>query len=144
MAIPRVHMEFEPPPDVVLDCDAAKDMTSQEFKNECDINQIMARFRVSGVVPGTARVGTYGDFSAVEDFQQAQAVIERARDQFEGLSADVRARFRNDPVEFLRFVSDSGNLEEAFKLGLLSEEYKARRAAEEAAKAGGAPKEGGK
>lgn len=96
--------------------------TKQSFKDECDINVIMRRYEKSGVLPQGVGVGSYADFSDVGTFHDAQNVLVKAQAQFDALPARVRNRFRNDPGEFLRFVSDKSNLDEARKLGLLKQE----------------------
>lgn len=96
--------------------------TKQSFAAECDINTIMRRYVSTGVVPGNARVGRYGDFSNVGDYLEAQSVILEANQQFKALPANVRERFKNNPALMLEFVADKANVEEARKLGLLKEE----------------------
>lgn len=99
----------------------ALDRTHQEFREECDINTIMARYNATGVMPQPWKSPPkplWGDFSSVPEFQAAQQLLVDARDAFLSLPAKVRARFHNDPAEVLAFVHDPDNLEEARKLGL--------------------------
>lgn len=91
----------------------------QSFKKECDINTIMAKYQSSGVLPSYAGPGLYGDFSQVSDFLEAQVILQHAEEQFKGLSSAVRDRFKNDPAEFLAFVNNPKNKDEAIKLGLV-------------------------
>lgn len=96
--------------------------TKQSFREECDINRIMARYLRSGVLPPGVGVGRYGDFSAVTDFHEAQQIIKEAEAQFASMPAKVRDRFKNDPGVFLAFVGDPANAKEARELGLLKDE----------------------
>ncbi|WNK12554.1 MAG: internal scaffolding protein [Microvirus sp.] len=105
-----------------LDCSGDVGRTHPEFKDECDINLIMRKYTKSGVLPGSVAGAAYGDFSFSGDFLEAQNIILRAKEQFSGLSAELRSRFRNDPALFLDFVHDTRNLDEARKLGLLKDE----------------------
>lgn len=98
--------------------------TKQEFKEECDINTIMRKYRATGTVPGNTRVGRYGDFASVGDFHAAQNMVIQAQAQFAAMPSEVRDRFKNDPALFLEFVHDKKNYEEARKLGLLDKEAK--------------------
>lgn len=98
--------------------------TKQSFKDECDINKIMRRYVVHGVLPQGVGVAKYGDFSEAGTYLEAQNIIIKARAQFSSLPSKVRERFRNDPAEFLKFVQDKGNAEEAQQLGLLREELR--------------------
>lgn len=99
--------------------------TKQSFKAECDINHIMKRFKkVAGVdimerFQGYAG-GTYGDFSEVTDYRTAIEQVNRANETFMALPAKVRARFSNDPAEFLDFVQNPVNSKEMVELGLAS------------------------
>lgn len=101
--------------------EGVQDMTRQEFKDECDINVIMSQYVTRGIIPVSVGIGTYGDFSEVGDYMEAQQLILRARAQFDSLDAKVRERFGHDPAEFLKFITDKSNLDEARKLGLLKD-----------------------
>lgn len=93
--------------------------TKQEFKAECDINEIMRRFGKTKELPVGTRAPTFGDFSQVMDFQSAMNAIAGARESFDTLPAVVRKRFNNDPQEFVVFCSDEANKAELQKLGLV-------------------------
>lgn len=90
----------------------------QSFKEECDINNIMAKYQRTGALSWLAKYdGQYGDFSAF-DFMDAQLTVAKAKEMFGALPSSVRKRFQNDPAEFLDFMSRTENAEEAIKLGL--------------------------
>ena len=72
-----------------------------------------------GVAPELKDGSQFGDYTNVPDLLEAHSIIERATADFAELPAKVRDRFRNDPVEVLRFVSDKANFEEAVSLGLI-------------------------
>lgn len=95
--------------------------TQQQFRDECNINSIMARYESTGVMPQPWRNPPrpqWGDFASAPDFQAAQDLILRARDQFASLPAKVRTRFNQDPVALMRFLADPANRDEAVALGL--------------------------
>ncbi|WNK13515.1 MAG: internal scaffolding protein [Microvirus sp.] len=93
--------------------------TKQEFKNECDINTIMARFDKTGVLAFTNRFQPqYGDVTGIE-FQTSMELIAHGRSMFQELPSGIRARFQNDPARFLDFVHDENNAEEMRAMGLL-------------------------
>ena len=91
----------------------------QHMKDECDINVIVERFGLTGQLPADLKTPMQGDFTNVHDFQTALNLVIEARDAFMQLPANVRARFHNDPQEFLEFTSDEANRDEAKKLGIL-------------------------
>lgn len=96
--------------------------TKQEFKDETDINTLLRKFSVTGELPSGVRMPTYGDFSEVTDFHGAVNAIALARESFDSMPAEVRARFKNDPAEFVAFCQDQKNMAEARKLGLVPPE----------------------
>lgn len=95
-----------------------EDRTKQSFKEECDINNIMARYIKTGVLEFAARnEAKYGDFTGI-DFQAAHDVVARGKTLFAELPAVVRERFENSPSKFLDFVNNPANEAEAVRLGL--------------------------
>lgn len=91
----------------------------QSALEETDINTIVRRFGLTGQLPEDVRAPQYGDFTEVLDYQSALNAVKAADDSFMQMPADVRARFHNDPGEFVDFVANDANREEAKKLGLL-------------------------
>lgn len=93
--------------------------TQQSFKDECDINAIMKRFGVSGVLPATSREPLSGDFSNVGSYQDIQNLLIAAQDAFYELPADIRKEFGNDAMVYADFVSDEANRPKAEQMGLV-------------------------
>ena len=94
-------------------------LAQQHFKDECDINNILRQFNISGMLPANPLSPRYGDFSGIGDYQSALNAVIAAEDQFMALPANIRARFDNDPAQLIDFISDESNRSEAEKLGLL-------------------------
>lgn len=150
--VPKVHSLFDPPDDPgiefgtwedvvdpksgkpVTDKDGViqqkfvpeKHLTQQEFKDECDINRIMAQALQKGMIPVTDNLARYGDFSEVGEYQDAQNLRLRAEAQFAALPAKLRDRLQNDPARFLEWIAKPENLDEALEFGLLSDEESKR------------------
>lgn len=98
--------------------------TKQEFARECDINNIIKHFSVSGMlshVNAKAASGAYLDLPDAFDFQESLNIINQAEAAFMSLPAKLRDRFGNDPLRFLEFTHDPENLEEMRKLGLANQ-----------------------
>ncbi len=94
-------------------------LTQQHFKDECDINNIMRRFKQTGIAPQLDTTQFfYGDFDEF-DFHAAQNTLIEAEDRFMMLPAETRKRFGNDPGALLSFVHDEKNYNEAVSLGLI-------------------------
>lgn len=114
---------------VVLVCGPSR--TKQSFREQVNINSILARHRKSGMVDHVnGKQPFYGDVSNIGTYQEALDVVNRAAQLFNGMSAAVRRRFDNDPLRMIEFLQDPANLDEATKLGMV-------------AKAPGKPVEGG-
>lgn len=98
---------------------APQGRTKQSFKDECDINRIMARFAKTGLIEHLSqRAPTFGDIQDI-DFQGCMDIVAFAREQFAALPSELRDRFANDPGRLLDFLQNPENKAEAEKLGLL-------------------------
>ena len=94
-------------------------MTQQQFKEECDVNNILAKYRKTGLVTHLSKhQGKFGDFSSLEDYQTSIGKIQEAQQSFLQLPSELRSKFENDPAKLIEFLSDANNDEEAVKYGL--------------------------
>lgn len=92
----------------------------QSFREECDINKIIARYAKSGLLtPVTSRPPAFVDVSLVGDYQSAVQNIEAAQGMFMNLPWEIRKEFSNSAAEFLDFCTDSDNEDRMRELGLL-------------------------
>jgi len=97
--------------------------TRQEFKDECDINNILRQYNNTGVITHLNRASpVYEDVTAF-DYQAAMDIVANARSSFDGLPSAIRTRFDNDPAQLLEFVQNPLNRAEAHSLGLLRPDY---------------------
>ncbi|QXP08506.1 MAG: internal scaffolding protein [Arizlama microvirus] len=93
--------------------------TKQEFKDECDINVLMAKYLRTGQMDHVNQMlPQFQDVSEI-DFQAAQNLIADANSMFEGIPSAVRNRFDNDPGKLLDWVHNPANAKEASDLGFL-------------------------
>jgi len=108
----RVKLSFK---DTVSRC-------KKSFKDECDINRIVARARKTGYLIDPAiisdRQAVFMDCSKV-DFMDMLNRVNVAQSAFNALPSDVRAKFDNDVAKLLDFVADPANEAVAIDLGLL-------------------------
>lgn len=95
-------------------------LTKQEFVDEADINNIMARYRVTGLLPQLQDEAIFGDFANMPDYEQALQMVVAADEAFEALPSDVRAKFDNDPAKFVAFCDEAGHDAELIEMGLTS------------------------
>lgn len=101
-----------------LDC-PEDSLAIQSAEEESNINTIVRRFGLTGELPSDLRMPLSGDFEGIGDFHSAMNTVRAAQEEFLRVPADVRARFGNDPAQFMEFLEDPGNRDEARKLGLL-------------------------
>lgn len=102
--------------------DEGKSLTGQEFAEDADINNIMARYVKTGTVPMFVdRKMLDGDLHVLS-YHEMQNVIADANSAFNSLPAIVRARFDNDPAKFVDFAMNEENVGELRELGMLSPE----------------------
>lgn len=99
-------------------------MTKQSFVAECDINNIVHAFTATGQfthVNEKAAQGAFVDLPDQSDFQEALELARAGQVAFMQLLAHLRARFENDPAQFLAFMANPENQEEMIKLGLATD-----------------------
>lgn len=103
-------------------------LTHQCFKDECDINNIMAKWVKDGLATHVMQYqGRYEDLSGVEDYHTSLNRVIAAQEAFDSLPAVIRSKFENDPGKFLDFVGDPANVDEMANMGLLPENYKTNK-----------------
>lgn len=104
--------------------------TLQEFKDESDINNLVARYKQTGAfydalatrnLGAQPRVPIFEDVSEIPDFAAAQEVINRGREAFEALPPSIKSAFSNSPELFLAFMTENANKPEMLrKVGILA------------------------
>lgn len=94
--------------------------TQQNFKDEADINNIVERFLAAGEMPQQTPFPQQDEFMETFDFQTSMNVLVQAERSFMELPAKVRARFQNDPQQFMEFMHDPENIPEMEKLKLVT------------------------
>lgn len=96
-------------------------MTQQQFKDECDINNIIKRYNETGeFLSKTSKQGQFADFSQIQDYQSMLTQVIHADEAFSSLPATTRLRFNNDPASLINFLQNEKNYDEGVKLGLIS------------------------
>jgi len=110
---------FSDNPRPVVEFDPEGPRAKQSFKDECDINVIMKKYRTSGLISHVSKnAGRFADVSEIGSYQDAIHRVRGARKFFLGLPASLREEFKNDAAIFLDFVSDPSNEKEIRRLGL--------------------------
>lgn len=94
-------------------------MTQQQYKDACDINNIVKTYAQTGELPLSTKVGKFMDVSNVSDYQTALETVYNAQKAFDALPSQIRTKFENDPNQLIAFLEDDKNYNEAQQLGLL-------------------------
>jgi len=94
--------------------------TEQSHKGDCDIRNIVRRYAKAGEPLPAVNPAHYSgeDHIPPPDYSSAMRIVAAANSQFAALSSKVRDRFKNDPAEFLAFLQNPANQDEAVALGL--------------------------
>ena len=104
----------------VSQASGGKSKTLQSQAAACDINNIMSRYRQTGLVDHVNRFqGQYTDLTDVPDYHTSLNKVIAANEAFSQLPAELRRHFSDDPAEFLDFVSDPENASELIEMGLI-------------------------
>lgn len=121
------NTNYQRPPNVVVVFEKPS-LTSQQFKDEADVNYLIQRYKATGTfydALNTAgrlkRMPQFGDFADIGDFAEQQAKILEVYDLFNALPAEMRARFGNNPAAYVEFVGNPANTKQAIAMGLLAE-----------------------
>lgn len=95
-------------------------ITEQHHKKFCDVNHILRQYDKTGLLThiNNARAH-YGDFTQANEYREALDLVIAAQDAFQEVPSAIRKRFGNDPGEFMEFVTNPENADEARKMGLL-------------------------
>ena len=108
------------PHDAVLTTFEGPSRTQQNFKEESEINNIVARYQKTGIIEHASKFApSYGELPDAGEFHTAMNLVTAATSMFEELPSSVRSRFGNEPASFLAFVDDEANRPEMVEMGLL-------------------------
>lgn len=92
--------------------------TKQQFKDECDINKILKRYKKTGTVPTNGKSPIYGDFSDGLDYTQLMNKVAKVGEVFDQLPFEFRKEMGFNPENMVKFVLDDENYDRAVELGL--------------------------
>lgn len=92
------HVEFGP------------SRTKQSFKDETDINRIIARHGLAQTISHLAKFeNQYGDYTEWDDLLDAHSKLSKGTAIFDELPGEVKREFNQNPGEFFAFVNNPAN-----------------------------------
>lgn len=93
--------------------------TQQHFKDEVDINRIMAKYRKTGVIQHVTRARqVYGEFDTTSNMAEQFQTVAKAQQQFDMLPAEIRNKFKNSIPGFFAYIADPANREDCIAMGI--------------------------
>ena len=89
-------------------------LTKQSFKDECDINKIVAKFQSTGQIPNLNNLeAQYGDAPTI-DLKEALDMVKNLHREFDELTPKMQAQFGGNPDNYAQFLSDYAETPEQF------------------------------
>lgn len=112
--IPKVRDYFSEQVDVVLN--TGDGLTQQEFKDETDINLILAKYGIHAIA-GSHPPDVYRDISQEYDYAEAFEAVEEAKELFAQLPADARRKLNDDPVKLMELSQTEEGIQKLLDMG---------------------------
>lgn len=105
-----------------VDFDDVVSLAQQQFAAECDVNNIIEKYKRTGVLVDplvqSGRRPEFGDFTGI-DYQVHANRVAVFNSAFERLPSKVRAKFDNSPEKLVAFLADDKNEAACIELGLI-------------------------
>lgn len=93
--------------------------THQSFKNECDLNHMMATYQRTGLIPQNKLPARYEDLSNATDYQTAKNLMIEADAAFQTIPASLRKKYDNNAAKFLAALESGEAQDDLREAGLL-------------------------
>lgn len=97
-------------------------LTQQQFKDQTDINRIMAQYEKMGISYGNLpndQSAVYGDVSLIpNNYQEILHKVAAAEAAFLQLPAELRSQYNNNPQDLVDWLAKPENNAKAVELGL--------------------------
>lgn len=101
-----------------IDLSKETPLTEQHHIETCDMRTIMRKAQKTGVLEHVSQYqGQYMNLAGRQDLLHYQLEVQKSREMFATIPATIRARFNNDPGDFLDWICDEKNRNEIQELG---------------------------
>lgn len=118
--MPKFFTKYNPPK-VPGFSSEMESKVQEQFADACKTDTIIRKYNMMGVNPFIAAGGSqYLDTTQIPEFFVAQNAQVKVKEYFEGLPADIRLEFNNDPMQFAEVVSDPTNADYLREIGVLA------------------------
>lgn len=121
MQLPRKKLGFFRPHAPVNHPGGGELITRQEFAEECDVNNIIADFKLTNMIKHINKnQPLYTDLPDIVDYQEALIIKEKAQLAFDALPSKIRQEWDNDPSRLLHALTDPKQFDKLVELGILT------------------------
>lgn len=118
--MPKFFTKYDPPKIPGFSSEM-ESKVQEQFADACQTDTIIRKYNMMGVNPFISAGGSqYLDTTQIPSFVVAQNAQIKVKEYFEGLPADIRFEFNNDPMQFAEVVSDPRNAEYLREIGVLA------------------------
>lgn len=118
--MPKFFTKYNPPKVPGWNSDQ-ESKVQEQFADACQTDTIIRKYNMMGVNPFIAAGSSqYLDTTQIPSFVVAQNARVKVQEYFEGLPADIRLEFNNDPMQFAEVVSDPQNADYLREIGVLA------------------------
>lgn len=119
--VPEIRSKYSPKKRVVVVYPEDEGRTQQHFKEETDVNYIMARYQKSGDLALLNRVKTeFGEFEQFQDLSRYTSRVARAEEAFSKLPQRIQKEFDWQPANLLAALDDESKKSYLQDLGVLN------------------------
>ncbi len=91
----------------------------EAFKDEADINNIVARYQKTGQMPLNADEARFGDVSDFRDYKAALDFVREARDNLRDMPEEARGQYQADPDGFIEALEEATTRDDLVALGIV-------------------------
>ncbi len=102
-----------------LSIGGGKSMVRSNFRAECDINTIVARYANGAQLPPTADDLVFGDVSEIGDYKTCLDIVKSIGSRIRELPEKAAALFNSDPGRFISSIEAAKDREALVNLGLV-------------------------
>lgn len=94
-------------------------LTQQHFKDAVDINNILAKYRKTGIMEHVKLAKErYGDFTELGEYAVHLDKVAKAQQAFESLPAELRNQFKNSIPGFFEYIQQPENHDQCVEWGI--------------------------
>lgn len=94
-------------------------MVRQAFKDETDINKLLARYASTGTLPLRTKVPVFADVAIGMDLKEAMDHVAELKSRFKDLPPEAQDLYRQDPRAFMAAVGEAKGVDDFVALGLV-------------------------